>query len=161
MKLKFITKYLQLAGLLLGVNAYSQRTYDNSLLLKASALVPVTADGSLVLDVGNGLLDADLILDVTVAETVADGSSIIVLEGSPDAAFGVAGNIAALARIAIGKSAAAALAPQGFDDVIGRYMVPFRNERNGTTYRYLRIRTIVAGTAPTGLNYMAWVAKDQ
>ena len=142
-------------------NLYTQRVYDNSLLLKAAALVGSTADGTLILDLGNGLIDADLILDVTAIETdTGDESYAVILEGSPDATFGTATNIAVLSRIVIGHHSATAMAPQGFDSTVGRYCVCVRNELNGTTYRYARIRTVVAGTVATGINYMAWLSKD-
>jgi hypothetical protein len=144
-------------------NLYSQRTYDAALLLKAAALVASSADGSLILDVGVGLVDADLVLDVTAMEVDSnDESYTVILEGSPDAAFGTAANIIPLAMIVMGDhaSTAGALCAMGADDTVGRYIVPCRNERNGTTYRYLRIRTVVAGTIATGINFTAWLAKD-
>jgi hypothetical protein len=140
-------------------NIYSQRTYDNALLLKAAGLVAATADGSLVLDVGNGLLDCDLIVDVSAIETdTGDEVYTIILEGSPDATFGTAGNIASLGQWKLG--AAAAIGPQGFVSVIGRNLMPIRNEQDGKTYRYLRLRTVVAGTIATGINYLAFLAID-
>ncbi len=145
-------------------NLYSQYTYDAALLLKAAALVASSANGSLILDVGNGLVDADLVVDVTAMEIDSnDESYTIVLEGSPDAAFGTAANIMPLAMMVLGDhaSTAGALAAMGADDAIGRFVVPCRNERNGTTYRYLRVRTVVAGTIATGINYSAWLAKDE
>lgn len=144
-------------------NLYSQRTFDAALLLKAAGLVAASADCSLILDVGDGLLDADLVIDVTALEIGDnDESYTVILEGSPDAAFGTAGNIMPLAKITIGDhaSTAGALQSQGADDVVGRYLVPVRNERAGTLYRYLRLRTAVAGTVATGINYSAWLAKD-
>ena len=143
-------------------NIYSQRTYDAALLLKAAALVAASADGSLILDVGTGLVNADMVLDVTAMEIDSnDESYTVILEGSPDAAFGTAANITPLAMIVMGDhaSTAGALAAMGADDTIGRYVVPCRNERNGTTYRYLRIRTVVAGTIGTGINFTAWLSK--
>jgi hypothetical protein len=144
-------------------NLYSQRTYDAALLLKAAGLVAASADGSLILDVGTGLMDADLIIDVTAIETDSSNESYtVILEGSPDALFGTAGNIMPMALIVMGhqSSTAGALQSQGAADAVGRFTVPCRNERNGTTYRYLRIRTVVVGTVATGINYTAWLAKD-
>lgn len=145
-------------------NLYSQYTYDAATLLKAAGLVAASADGSLILDVGTGLLDADLVINVTALEIDnSDESYTIILEGSPDATFGTAANIMPCAVVMIGDhaSTAQALLQQGADDVVGRYVVPIRNERCGTTYRYLRIRTQVAGTIATGINYTAFLAKDQ
>ena len=142
-------------------NLYSQRTYDAALLLKAAGLVASSADGSLILDVGAGLVCADLVMDVTAIETAStDESYEIVLEGSPDAAFGTAGNIVALNRRVVGHASATAMAPAGATSTVGRYLDCVRNELNGTTYRYLRLRTIVAGTIATGINYSAFLAKD-
>lgn len=141
-------------------NKYSQRTYDNALLLKAAGAVAASADGTLIVDVGNGLVDAAFVVDVSAIEVdSADELYTIYVEGSPDANFGTAGNIAVVGMMKLG--AATPMAPQGFADTVGRYMVPVRNERNGTTYRYIRIRTVVAGVAVvTGINYAAWLAKD-
>lgn len=145
-------------------NIYSQRTYDNSLLLKAAALVAATADGSLILDVGNGMLNADLVIDVSALEIdTTDESFTLILQGSPDATLGTAGNIVVLAMIVLGhaSSVAKVLQSSGVTDTVGRYIVPFRNELNGTTYRYLRIRTKIVGTIATGINYAAFVAKRE
>ncbi len=146
-------------------NLYSQKTYDAALLLKAAGLVAATANGSLVLDVGAGLMEGDLIIDATAVEIDSNDESYeVILQGSSDLAFGTAANIAPLTSITIGDKASTRLAAGvlalGTDDVVGRYTLPCRNERNGTTYRYLRIKTIVAGTIATGINYSAWLAKD-
>jgi hypothetical protein len=145
-------------------NIYSQRTYDNALLLKAAALVAATADGTLVLDVGNGVLNCDLVVDVSAIEVdTTDESYTIILEGSPDATFGTAGNIVVLAQMVLGhaSSVAKVLNSSGVTDTTGRYLTPVRNELNGTTYRYLRIRTKIVGTIATGINYLAFLAKRQ
>lgn len=151
-------------GLVLFANLYSQYTYDADLLLKAAAAVGATADGTLVLDVGSGLLDADLVIDVTALEVDSNDESYeIIVEGSTVAAFATAAAICPLASITLGDKASTRLAAgvlaKGTDDVVGRYVLPFRNEQNGTIYRYLRIKTIVVGTIATGINYSAWVAK--
>lgn len=158
-----ILAYLSGNGLICAANQYSQRTYDNALLLKAGGLVAASADGSLVLDIGNGVMDCDLVVDVTALEKdTGDESYTVVLEGSPDAAFGTAANIVVMARIVLGAAAATAMAPTGSAGAsnTGRYLVPVRNEIGGTTYRYARIRTVVAGTVVTGINYTAFLAKD-
>lgn len=146
------------------MNKYSQFTYDGDLDLKAAGLVGATANGSLILDVGTGLLDAFAVIDVTAMEVDSNDESYeIVVQGSSDSDFSVAANICPLASITLGDKAATRLAAGvlalGTDGTIGRYALPFRNEQNGTTYRYLRIKTIVAGTIATGINYSAFVAK--
>lgn len=146
------------------MNKYSQFTYDGDLDLKAAGLVAATANGSLVLDVGTGLLDAFAVIDVTALEIASNDESYeVVIQGSSDADFSVAANICPLASITLGDKVSTRLAAgvlaKGTDDTIGRYALPFRNEQNGTTYRYIRVKTIVAGTVATGINYSAWVAK--
>jgi len=145
-------------GFVLSLNLYSQHTYDASLLLKAAGLVAASADGSLILDLGEGLFEGVAIIDVTAIEVATgDETYQVIYEGSPDAAF-TAGTLAVLQRIMLG-SVAASTAPQGFADTVGRFTVPLRNERNGTLYRYMRIRTVVIGTIATGINYSTWLAK--
>ena len=107
---------------------------------------------------GVGLIDGYLIADVTAIDTVTgDEVYTLVLEGSPDAAFGTAANITVLAMQKIGGATGAA--PLGTADTAGRYCVPFRNERNGVTYRYARLYTVIAGTTPS-LTFSAFLAKD-
>lgn len=133
---------------------YSNRTYDQSLLLKAAGLIAASAAGSTILDLGDGLTDAELVLDVSAVE-VATGDEIytIYVEGSNVAAM-TSGSVA-LAQIEMGNASA----PADADTGTGRFIVPFRNEQNGTLYRYIRVYTKVDGTIATGINYTAFVAK--
>ena len=141
-------------------NLHSQFTYDDALNLKDAALVAASADESVIVDIGNGFVDAFLVIDVSAIETDSSNETYaIILEGSPDAAFGTAANITALTRTVMGHSSGTALAPTGTTTTTGRFAVPFTNEVNGTMYRYLRLRTVVAGTVGTGINYSAFVAK--
>lgn len=136
-------------------NVYSQATYDNALLLKAAGLVAASADGT-ILDLGAGLVDGYLVVDMTACE-IATGDEIytISLEGS---------NVAAM------TSGSVCLAKKVFGNLVvpmdaalstaGRYIIPFRNEENGTIYRYVRLSTLVAGTIATGINFLAFIAPD-
>jgi len=135
-------------------NEYSQFQYDDALNLKDAGLVASTAAGSTILDLGPGIVDGFIVLDVTAVE-VADGNEIydISLEGSNVAAM-TSGSVT-LATIEMGNAAA----PADADTGTGRFAVPFRNEQNGTIYRYVRIHTAVAGTVATGINYSAFLAK--
>lgn len=130
-------------------------TYDNATLLKAAGLVATSAAGSVILDVGNALLDAYLVIDVSAIEVAStDEIYDICLEGSNVAAMD-SGSVT-LARIQMGN----ATAPADADTDVGRFVVPFRNEQNGTLYRYIRVYTVVAGTVATGINYSAYIAKE-
>ena len=135
-------------------NLYSQFTYDDDLALKAAGLVAASADGTIV-DLGEGLVDGFLVIDVTAVE-IASGNEIytISLEGS---------NVSAM------SSGSVCLAKKVFGNLVvpmdaalsasGRYVIPFRNEEGGNTFRYVRLSTLVAGTIATGINFSAFLAK--
>lgn len=137
-------------------NLYSQFTYDDALSLKDAGLVAASTDGS-ILDLGNGLVDGYLVIDMSACE-IASGNEIytVSLEGS---------NVAAM------DSGSVCLAKKVFGNLVvpmdaalsasGRYVIPFRNEEGGTLYRYVRLSTLVAGTIATGINFSAFIAKDE
>ena len=135
-------------------NLYSQFTYDNATLMKAAGLVAASADGSII-DLGAGLFDGFLVIDLTGCE-IATGDEIytVSVEGSSVAAM---------------TSASVCLAKKVFGNLVvpmdaalsaaGRYVVPFRNEEGGTLQRYIRLSTLVAGDVATGINFTAFLAK--
>jgi len=136
-------------------NQYSQFTYDAATSLKAAGLLAASTDGP-ILDLGAGLVDGYLIIDLSDCE-VATGDEIytVSLEGS---------NVAAM------SSGSVCLAKKVFGNPVvpmdaalsaaGRYVVPFRNEEGGTIYRYVRLSTLIAGTVATGINFSAFVAAE-
>jgi len=136
------------------MSLYSRKTYDHATLLKAAGLVASSAAGSVILDLGDGLMEADLVIDITALE-VATGDEIytISLEGSAVAAM-TSGSVE-LARAVFGNNPA----PADADTAVGRHVVSVRNELNGTLYRYVRLHTTVAGDIATGINYSAFLAK--
>lgn len=135
-------------------NINSQYTYDSALSLKAAGLLAASADGS-ILDLGAGLVDGYLVIDASAIE-IDSGNEIytVSLEGS---------NVAAM------SSGSVCLAKKVFGNLVvpmdaalsaaGRYVIPFRNEEGGTTYRYVRLSTLIAGTIATGINFAAFIAK--
>jgi len=136
-------------------NVYSQYTYDDALSLKDAGLVATTTTEATIVDLGAGLVDGYLVIDVSAVEVAStDEIYLICLEGSNVAAM-TSGSVT-LANIEMGN----ATAPADADTGTGRFVVPFRNEQNGTTYRYVRIYTEVAGTIATGINFAAFIAKD-
>jgi hypothetical protein len=156
-----IAAYMAWTGTVLSA-LYSSKTYDNALLLKASAAVTASADGTLIVDIGNGLAAMDLVVDVSAIDVVTtDESYEIIVQGSPDATFGTAANIASLGSITLGAALSARHVAdgQGYDDVVGRYIMPVRNEKGGTTFRYLRIRTVNVGAVANSITYLAFLAK--
>ena len=136
-------------------NDYSRFTYDDDLSLKSAGLVGSTTTETTILDLGGGLVDGHIVLDVSAVEVAStDEIYLIVLEGST--VDGMASGSVSLANIEMGN----ATAPADADTGTGRFAVPFRNEQNGTIYRYVRIYTEVAGTIDSGgINYAAFIAK--
>lgn len=135
-------------------NLYSQFTYDDALELKSAGAVTTTTTEATILDLGAGLVDGYLVLDVSAVEVAStDEIYLICLEGSTVA--GMATGSVTLANIEMGN----ATAPADADTGTGRFVVPFRNEQNGTIYRYVRIYTEVAGAIATGINFAAFIAK--
>ena len=131
---------------------HSQYTYDNSLLLKAAGLVAASADGATILDLGAGFVSGDVVVDVSAIEVAsADEKYEIELLGSNSATF--ASGVVQLARLSLGN----VTAPVDVVTGVGRFALPFHNEQNGTQYRYVRVRTVVAGTIATGINYLAFI----
>ncbi len=135
-------------------NLYSQYTYDAALSLKAAGLIAASTDGT-ILDLGDGLVDGFLVIDLTACEIASgDERYTVSLEGSDVAAMS-SGSVC-LAKKVFGNLVVpmdAALSASG------RYVVPFRNEEGGETFRYVRLSTLVAGTIATGINFAAFIAK--
>ena len=131
---------------------------DSGLTLKASAAVTSSAAGSVIADLGDGLVQGNLIVDVTAIDIATNDEMYdIVLQLSPDAAFGTAGNIQDAVAINL-SCKEAKRTDSDKDDVIGRYVVPFSNEFGGTVYRYARIYTVV-NTTGCSITYAARLAK--
>ncbi len=133
---------------------------DYTHILKDAGLVAADAAGTVdssavIVNLGAGLVEGHLIIDVTAIE-IADNDEnyIISLQGSSKSDF--ADTIEDLAILELG-----ALETLGGDQdsTIGRYKVPFRTERNGTIYQYARVYTDVTGTIATGINFSAYLGK--
>lgn len=137
------------------MNQYGHFTYDNALSLKAAGLLATSTDGTII-DLGTGLVDGYLVIDLSACE-IATGDEIytVSLEGSTVAAM-TSGSVC-LAKKVFGNLVVpmdAALS------AANRYVIPFRNEEGGTIYRYVRLSTLIAGTIATGINFSAFIAKD-
>lgn len=134
-------------------NIYSQFQYDGDLELKAAGALTTSTNGD-ILDLGTGLIDGYVVLDVSAVE-IGSGNEIftISLEGS---------NVAAM------SSGSVCLAKKVFGNLVvpmdaalsaaGRYVIPFRNEEGGTLYRYVRLSTLIAGSISTGISFSAFIA---
>ena len=135
------------------------KTYDDALLLKDAGLVAADDAGQVggsdvILDIGSGMVEGDLVVDITAIEIASDTELYrIYLEGSNSATF--ASGIVPLACLEVG---AKEVIDGDTDSAVGRYTVPFRNERAGTLYRYIRVYTDVTGDIETGINFTAFIA---
>ena len=134
-------------------NLYSQFTYDDDLELKDSGALTASEDGDIV-DIGSGLVDGFLVIDVTNIKTNANNEKYTIsLEASNVAAMD-SGSVC-LATKVFGLLTV----PMDADlEDTGRFVIPFRNEENGETYRYVRLHNLIAGTNPT-ITYRAFIAK--
>lgn len=141
--------------------------FDADLLLKDAGLVAADAAATVssaakILNVGNGLYKGDVVVDVSAVEIASgDERYSIIVQGSTSATFASTIAILACMPIGDGSTIGTAFGSSGVDvdDVVGRYIIPFQNERNNTYYPYIRLWTDVAGAIATGINYTAYVSK--
>jgi hypothetical protein len=151
--------------------------YDSDLLIEdsldsAGASSPITAtqagkvlDTAKVLDVGGsdysstaggdsgGLFEGNAVIDVSAIEVGTDEQYDINIQG---AAASFSGDIQDLAKITLGHSDNL---PGTVSSAIGRYVLPFSNEKNGVLFRYLRAYLTLAGTAET-ITCKIWLTKQ-
>lgn len=141
-----------------------QGTFDAALEFKDAGAVAASAAATVdsaakVVNVGSGLFQGCMILDVTALDI--DGNNEIydiIVQGSPVAAFTAAGVVELAALNLSAKEVKRSDCDK--DDDIGRYKIYFDNENNGTFYPYLRIYTVVAGAGvSTGIDYSAYAVK--
>jgi len=133
--------------------------YDADLALKTAGLIAASAAVATVVDIGSAaFFKGEVIIDVTALE-IASNDEIydIVLQGTNVAAFATDTDIVDLCSITL-AAAEVQRTDSNADTAIGRFIMPYTNERNGSLYRYLRLYTIVAGTIATGINYKAYLS---
>lgn len=123
--------------------------------LIAATVAPSQVDATdVVLDLGTGILQGELHVDVSEIEVAStDEGYTIVLEGSNDEDFSGTSRIAPLAVMKLG--AAATIGTNAEDTGLGKFIRYFRNYWNEETYRYIRLNTIVEGTVASGINFTA------
>jgi hypothetical protein len=129
-------------------------------VIAASAAAQVDSSDK-VFDTGGGFFEGNVVIDITSIE-IASTNEIytIILEGSSSETF--ASVIVPLAVLLVGANAVI-VGGSDVDSTVGRYVVPFRNERDEVVYQYLRLYTVVAGTIATGggINYVGFLAPKQ
>jgi hypothetical protein len=128
--------------------------------LTASAACQVDSSAKII-DLGEGLVDGDIIVDVSAVEVDSDDEKYVIgAQISSSATF--ASDIYQVAQLELGSAGTAAgdnLA--GDTDMgIGRYVIPFRNQIvGGATKRYLRLYATISGTIVTGINFTAYLTR--
>tara|TARA_R110000772_G_C13310282_1_gene440281 strand:+ start:17864 stop:18280 length:417 start_codon:yes stop_codon:yes gene_type:complete len=135
-------------------NDYARRIFDTELELKAAGLLAATTSGS-ILDLGEGLVDGEIVIDLTACE-IATGDEIYTVSLEMSNVVGMATGSSCAAKKVFGNLV---IPMDGAIDAAGRYILPFRNEEAGVTFQYVRLHTLVAGTIATGINYSAFLAK--
>lgn len=133
---------------------------DSTMILKDAGLVAASAAGTVasaakIVNVGAGLVEGLLVVDVSAIEVDATELYSIALQGSDVSDFSTGDEvIVELANLNLGANE---VIGGNADSTVGRYMVPFRNEYKGTIYPYVRLYTTVAGTVATGINFKAHI----
>lgn len=137
--------------------------FDTNLEMKDAGLVASSAAATVdsaakILDLGAGLVEGTVVVDVTAIE-VADGNEKYEIEWqlSSDSDFGTAANIRCASVLKLGDSS---VNGSGADSAAARYLLPVCNEFAGTLYRYARLYTRIAGTIATGINYSAFLSSE-
>lgn len=140
-------------------------TFDADLEFKDSGSVTASAAAQVdsaakVVDLGTGFFKADLVIDITSIEVATGNESYkVAVELSDDSGFS-SGSEFERCAIVFGDSS---IHGGDTDTATGRYVLPFDNRfGDGTTYRYARVYTTVAGTIDsTGIVYSAFASKVQ
>lgn len=127
-------------------------TYDNLDLLKAAGAITATA-ASLILDKGAARWDGRVIVDVSALD-VSSGDESYELRVQVSNSSTFAATVNTVASFRLGDST---VTGGSADSVVGRYELGFSTEFNGTTFRYVRINAVIAGTTPS-INYTAFLA---
>ena len=136
--------------------------YDANLVLEDSldangdaAAITSSAAGSLltvaqVIDLGDGLVEGVMVCDIDAIEVGTDALYAITLQGNNDGDFANA-TAYDLAQVNIGAGESLFNATAGNDagSAGSRLIVPFRNEQDGTVYRYVRVYQTLSGSSDT------------
>jgi len=146
--------------------------YDADLVLEDSLdtngdaeAITSSAAGSLltvaqIIDVGDGLVEGYMIVDVDAIVEDTDALYAITLQGNNDGDFADA-TAYDLAQVNIGAGESLFNATPATD--VGaagsRFVVPFRNEQDGTVYRYVRVyQTLSGGSDVESITDTIWLS---
>lgn len=134
-------------------------TYDHQMLLKSTGAVTATGVAQVaavdrILDIGASRLDGRVVIDVSAITASSDQAYTIQVQVSNSPTF--ANTIVAVASKQLGV---ASVTGNSAATGAGRFELQFSNEENGVTYRYLRVRHVIAGTTPS-INYVAYAVQQ-
>ncbi len=133
---------------------------DSTMIMKDAGLVAASAAATVassakIVNVGEGLVEGLLVVDVSAIEVDANELYAIALQGSDVADFSTGDEV--IVELAVLNLGANEVIGGNADSAVGRYTVPFRNEYQGTIYPYVRVYTTVSGTVATGINFKAHI----
>lgn len=133
----------------------NQFLLDSELVLKVSAAVAAPAAETLILDLGLGRMDGDVVIDLTNVKISANDERYnIIAQFSNSATF--ASGVQNGAAIDFG--ATEVREGGAGDSTVGRYILPVTNVINDVHYRYMRLYNYTIGTSET-MTYAAWLTK--
>ena len=134
---------------------------DKTLRMKDAGAVTTSAAATVasaarIVDVGSGLVDGLLVADVSaIVIDEADQAYTIQVQGSDVADFTTGSpKVEVLAEMKLGEATALT---GNQDSAPGRFTIPFRNEKAGAIFPYLRVYTVVAGSESPSINYTAHI----
>jgi len=141
--------------------------YDADLLLEDSldsagdtsaiivSQVGKVLDVATEIDIGDGLVEGVMVVDIDAIELGTDENYEIKLQGSNISGFG--SDFVDLAMLELGHAdtlvGTAAIGAAG-----DRFVVPFRNTKAGTVMRYVRAYTLVLNGTAESITYTAWLS---
>lgn len=124
--------------------------------------VNTNAAGAAYLDLGDGLCHGALVVYLTDISVGAGDGYELELQGGVDAAFSVATNtILAYKHMGIGAVTGATPGDTTTATTTGVYYMPFVNETNGTTYRYVRLKVTMTETGGETITYSAYLSTQR
>lgn len=136
-------------------------TFDAATELKDAGAVTASGAATVasvarVVNVGSGIVNAVLVLDVDLIDIVTgDEGYTVVLQGSTSSTFA-----SDVQNVVVTKLGDSTVTGETVDTALGRKTIPFSNQaRDGSPLPYLRIYTTVAGTTPS-LSFRAWITKN-
>ena len=133
--------------------------YDGNLVATAATTKTASYSGVSYIDTGGGFTAGKCVVNVTAAtNSSTDQLYRMIVQGSPDATFGTAGNVVDLAeqRCGVGEVLAAATASK--DQGAAVYEFPFTNQFGDTVYRYLRFRMVISGGGVKSITYTSVIS---